>query len=210
MLPSRARLRHLVGARARRRRELRHPALPATRVLALDRASGDRPRDSVSARAGRVRGDRDRAQTPRAAARRAHDGRPARRPRPDRKRDRRTDRGGSRTMSAKSPLRPGVLSGIRVLDFTWKTVGPWAPRLLTHYGAEVIHVERARGYDDHRYNVTPSIVADEPKVAELPGTKKVYSDPQFNTLREESTAQTPGQKKLYAAPYFNTLHHGKL
>ncbi|MBM3343511.1 MAG: CoA transferase, partial [Betaproteobacteria bacterium] len=29
----------------------------------------------------------------------------------------------------------GVLSGIRVLDFTWKTVGPWAPRLLTHYGA---------------------------------------------------------------------------
>ena len=54
---------------------------------------------------------------------------------------------------AKSPVRPGVLSGIRVLDFTWKTVGPWAPRLLTHYGAEVIHVERAGGFDDHRYNV---------------------------------------------------------
>ena len=38
----------------------------------------------------------------------------------------------------------GVLSGIRVLDFTWKTVGPWAPRLLTHYGAEVIHGLRTR------------------------------------------------------------------
>jgi crotonobetainyl-CoA:carnitine CoA-transferase CaiB-like acyl-CoA transferase len=111
-------------------------------------------------------------------------------------------------MNTKSPVRAGVLSGIRVLDFTWKTVGPWAPRLLTHYGAEVIHVERAGGYDDHRYNATPSIVADEPQVAQLPGTKKVYADPQFNTLREEPAATA--QKKLYAAPYFNTLHHGKL
>ena len=103
-------------------------------------------------------------------------------------------------------------AGIRVLDFTWKTVGPWAPRLLTHYGAEVIHVERAGGWDDHRYNATPSIVSDEPQAAQLPGTKKVYADPQFNTLREEppAAAQVPGEKKLYAAPYFNTLHNGKL
>jgi crotonobetainyl-CoA:carnitine CoA-transferase CaiB-like acyl-CoA transferase len=114
-------------------------------------------------------------------------------------------------MNTRSPVRPGVLSGIRVLDFTWKTVGPWAPRLLTHYGAEVIHVERAGGYDDHRYNATPSIVSDEPQPAQLPGTKKVYADPQFNTLREEpKPAQSSAQKKLYAAPYFNTLHHGKL
>jgi len=114
-------------------------------------------------------------------------------------------------MKPGSPVRAGVLSGVRVLDFTWKTVGPWAPRLLTHYGAEVIHVERAGGYDDHRYNTTPSIVADAPQAAQLPGTKKVYADPQFNTLREEpQPAQAAGQKKLYAAPYFNVLHHGKL
>ena len=115
-------------------------------------------------------------------------------------------------VNAKSPVRPGVLSGIRVLDFTWKTVGPWAPRLLTHYGAEVIHVERAGGYDDHRYNITPSIVSDEPQAAHLPGAKKVYADPQFNTLREEplAAAQVSGEKKLYPAPYFNTLHNGKL
>ena len=112
-------------------------------------------------------------------------------------------------MSSSAASRPGVLSGIRVLDFTWKTVGPWAPRLLTHYGAEVIHVERAGGYDDHRYNATPSIVTDAPQPAELPGTKKVYNDPQFNTLRDEAPAES-GQKKLYPAPYFNTLHHGKL
>src|SRR6476660_2560905 len=91
-------------------------------------------------------------------------------------------------MNTKSPARPGVLSGIRILDFTWKTVGPWAPRLLTHYGAEVIHVERAGGYDDHRYNATPSIVSDEPKAAQLPGTKKVYADPQFNTLHHGKLA----------------------
>jgi len=114
-------------------------------------------------------------------------------------------------MTAQSTARTGVLSGIRVLDFTWKTVGPWAPRLLTHYGAEVIHVERAGGWDDHRFNAAPHHVTDAPKTAELPGMKKVYSDPQFNTHRDESVAdQTPGQPKLYAAPYFNTLHHGKL
>jgi crotonobetainyl-CoA:carnitine CoA-transferase CaiB-like acyl-CoA transferase len=84
-------------------------------------------------------------------------------------------------------LRKGVLSGIRVLDFSWKTVGPWAPRLLTHFGAEVIHVERVNGWDDHRYNAQRSIVTDTP-----------------------DANQVQGGKKLYAAPYFNTLHHGKL
>jgi benzylsuccinate CoA-transferase BbsF subunit len=81
----------------------------------------------------------------------------------------------------------GVLSGIRVLDFTWKTVGPWAPRLLTHYGAEVIHVERAGGFDDHRFAVHRSLTVDDEK-------------PNYEQ----------GGKKLYTDPYFNTLHHGKL
>ena len=80
-----------------------------------------------------------------------------------------------------------VLSGIRVLDFTWKTVGPWAPRLLTHYGAEVIHVERAGGFDDHRFAVHRSITTDDEKPNHVQGGKKLYTD-----------------------PYFNTLHHGKL
>jgi crotonobetainyl-CoA:carnitine CoA-transferase CaiB-like acyl-CoA transferase len=114
-------------------------------------------------------------------------------------------------MKAKPSARTGVLGGVRVLDFTWKTVGPWAPRLLTHFGAEVIHVERAGGWDDHRYNATPHILTDEPRAADLPGTKKVYADPQFNTHRDESAAaQASGRPKLYAAPYFNTLHNGKL
>jgi crotonobetainyl-CoA:carnitine CoA-transferase CaiB-like acyl-CoA transferase len=106
--------------------------------------------------------------------------------------------------------RAGVLSGIRVLDFSWKTVGPWAPRLLTHYGAEVIHVERADGWDSHRYNATPSITSDDPQPVDLPGAKQTHIDPQFNTLGEESAAESQEQQVLYAAPYFNTLHHGKL
>ena len=83
--------------------------------------------------------------------------------------------------------QPGVLSGIRVLDFTWKTVGPWAPRLLTHYGAEVIHVERAGGWDDHRFAVHRSLTTDAPEPNHVQGEKPLYTD-----------------------PYFNTLHHGKL
>jgi len=81
----------------------------------------------------------------------------------------------------------GVLSGIRVLDFTWKTVGPWAPRLLTHYGAEVIHVERAGGWDDHRFAAHRSLTTDAPEPNHVQGEKQLYTD-----------------------PYFNTLHHGKL
>lgn len=93
----------------------------------------------------------------------------------------------NRTRENAAHKQKGVLSGIRVLDFTWKTVGPWAPRLLTHYGAEVIHVERAGGYDDHRFAVHRSLTTDN-----------------------ETPNYTQGGKKLYTDPYFNTLHHGKL
>jgi crotonobetainyl-CoA:carnitine CoA-transferase CaiB-like acyl-CoA transferase len=90
-------------------------------------------------------------------------------------------------------LPPGILSGIRILDFTWKTVGPWAPRLLTHFGAEVIHVERAGSWDDHRYTPQRSPIIEGP-------------------LAELSPGDGAGSKGgvQYAAPYFNTLHHGKL
>ena len=90
-------------------------------------------------------------------------------------------------MSTAAHKQKGVLSGIRVLDFTWKTVGPWAPRLLTHYGAEVIHVERAGGFDDHRFAAHRSITTDKTEADYVQGGKKLYTD-----------------------PYFNTLHHGKL
>ena len=59
--------------------------------------------------------------------------------------------------------RKGILSGVRILDFTWKTVGPWAPRLLTHFGAEVIHVERVGSWDDHRYAGHPSPIIEGPQ-----------------------------------------------
>jgi crotonobetainyl-CoA:carnitine CoA-transferase CaiB-like acyl-CoA transferase len=62
-----------------------------------------------------------------------------------------------------------VLSSIRVLDFTWKTV------------------ERAGGWDDHRFAAHPSRTTDTPEPTHVQGEKPLYPD-----------------------PYFNTLHHGKL
>ena len=95
----------------------------------------------------------------------------------------------------------GVLSGIRVLDFTWKTVGPWAPRLLTHYGAEVIHVERAGSWDDHRFTLHRSPIIDGPPTA--------YQSADA-TGPMHGGGRLDGTKKYYAEPYFTTLHHGKL
>jgi benzylsuccinate CoA-transferase BbsF subunit len=96
-------------------------------------------------------------------------------------------------------LPQGILTGVRILDFTWKTVGPWAPRLLTHFGAEVIHVERAGSWDDHRYTPQRSPIIE--------GPAKEFQEATGPARAGESGE---GRKKYYADPYFTTLHHGKL
>ncbi len=46
--------------------------------------------------------------------------------------------------------QPGLLSGLRVLDFTQFIAGPVAPRLMGEMGAEIIKVELAPGGDNGR------------------------------------------------------------
>ena len=45
---------------------------------------------------------------------------------------------------------PGLLSGVRVLDFTQFIAGPVATRLMGELGAEIIKVELAPGGDNAR------------------------------------------------------------
>ena len=53
------------------------------------------------------------------------------------------------------------LAGVRIVDFTQWVVGPWAPRLLAHFGAEVIKVERTDEYEGmRRSSVNPDGTID--------------------------------------------------
>lgn len=91
---------------------------------------------------------------------------------------------------SKPNLPQGPLSGIRILDFTWKAVGPWSSRMLTPYGAEVIHIEPPHRPDDHRFEFRP-----------------VYGDAAKNQIPFRDSPDSP---VYYTTPNFSHLHAGKL
>ena len=86
----------------------------------------------------------------------------------------------------------GPLNGIRIIDFTWKAVGPWSSRMLTPYGAEVIHIEPPHEPDDHRWDVRAAIGRN------------------FDGQITHNDHFFGNGKDYYSAPYWNQLHNGKL
>jgi crotonobetainyl-CoA:carnitine CoA-transferase CaiB-like acyl-CoA transferase len=91
-------------------------------------------------------------------------------------------------MTSFSDLPKGPLNGVRVLDFTWYAVGPWATRCLTPYGAEVIHIEPPHQPDDHRFDFRKSLVGH---------TQREFRDDE-------------NSPPYYTAPYYSVIHNGKL
>ena len=87
-------------------------------------------------------------------------------------------------------LPQGFLNGTRIIDFTWFAVGPWGPRTLTQYGAEVIHIEPPHQIDDHRWDFR---LARGANMADQKEFKDAEDSPPY-----------------YSAPYYNVLHNGKL
>ena len=91
-----------------------------------------------------------------------------------------------------APVLPqGFLNGTRVIDFSWKTVGPWAARMLTPYGAEVIHIEPPHAPDDHRYafrRATGSSMANQVEFADSEGAPPYWNTPHFSHLHNGKLA----------------------
>ncbi len=107
-----------------------------------------------------------------------------------------TSKVAGRERAASAPTLPqGFLNGTRIIDLSWKTVGPWAGRMLTPYGAEVIHIEPPLRPDDHRFHASPSTGPAAQGQQEWRG----------RPWRGEGN-----QAPYYSDPYWNQLHSGKL
>lgn len=91
-----------------------------------------------------------------------------------------------------APVLPeGFLNGIRVIDFSWKTVGPWAARMLTPYGAEVIHIEPPHAPDDHRYafrRTRGSSMESQVEFGDGEGAPPYWNTPHFSHLHNGKLA----------------------
>ena len=101
------------------------------------------------------------------------------------------------TINTKSPMRSCVSGGRRAVSISPGDGSfPGRRGFSPHYGAEVLHVERAVAMTISG-EATPHIVSDEPPACSSPGTKR-STDPQFTAPRR-AAALKARETRLYAA-----------
>ena len=89
---------------------------------------------------------------------------------------------------------PGVLEGIRVLDFGRYIAGPYCAALLAEQGAEVIRIEKRQGSED-RYQAPVAATGEGARPSSPIGVVTLVMRPETALFRDVAEREVLREKK---------------